>query len=122
MSRPLFKPATQEQIRNRPQPKKKFLGAYVLDGRHPVEAVGFLAGASALERDRRVAMTKIGKVQVSTVFLGVDHNFFDEGETVLFETMVFGGEYDDAQERYSTYAEAEQGHTRWVNKVKRNNE
>jgi hypothetical protein len=52
------------------------------------------------------------------VFLGVDHNFFDEGEPVLFETMVFGGKYDEEQERYITYEQAEQGHAQWVEKVK----
>ena len=29
---------------------------------------------------------------------------------ILFETMIFGGQYDDYQWRYSTYEEAEAGH------------
>lgn len=47
---------------------------------------------------------------VSTVFLGVDHNFYGEGAPLLFETMVFGGEQDGYQMRWSTYDEAVAGH------------
>jgi hypothetical protein len=46
---------------------------------------------------------------VSTVFLGIDHNF-GNGPPLLFETMVFGGEYDGYCKRYSTWEEAEGGH------------
>jgi hypothetical protein len=56
-------------------------------------------------------------VLISTVFLGLNHRF-GEGSPLLFETMVFGGKLDEAQERYSTYEEAEKGHEKMVNKVK----
>ena len=49
------------------------------------------------------------EVKVSTVFLGLDHNWGD-GPPLLFETMIFGGKHDQYQERYSTYEEAEAGH------------
>jgi hypothetical protein len=55
---------------------------------------------------------------VSTVFLGIDHGFGDD--PILFETMVFGGEYDGIQKRYSTWDEAVEGHYKicyLVNKV-----
>lgn len=48
-------------------------------------------------------------VSVSTVFLGIDHNYGD-GKPILFETMIFGGEHDGYQKRYSTWGQAEQGH------------
>lgn len=48
-------------------------------------------------------------ILVSTVFLGVDHRH-GEGVPVLFETMVFGGKYNDFQRRYCTYDEAIEGH------------
>ena len=48
-------------------------------------------------------------VRVSTVFLGIDHNFFG-GEPLLFETMIFGGPLDEYQWRYSTRQEALKGH------------
>lgn len=62
---------------------------------------------------RRVAHDELadGKVRVSTVFLGLDHQFFG-GPPHIFETMIFGGPHDQYQERYSTWAEAEAGHAR----------
>ncbi|HXM32269.1 MAG TPA: hypothetical protein VN921_01355 [Chthoniobacterales bacterium] len=57
-------------------------------------------------------------VQVSTVFLGLDHNFGRDGGPMLFETMVFGGELDEEQVRYSTWKEAEAGHKEMVRRVK----
>lgn len=68
--------------------------------------------------NRRVAYTQLVNATISTVFLALDHSFGEDGPPILFETMVFGGELDQEQERYSTWAEAEQGHERWVQKVK----
>lgn len=48
-------------------------------------------------------------VTVSTVFLGLDHNFGD-GPPLLFETMIFGGPHADFQARCSTWSEAEKQH------------
>jgi len=55
--------------------------------------------------------------QVSTVFLGIDHNF-KEGPPLLFETMVFPkkGDSELDMKRYSTYEEAEEGHKKMVKK------
>lgn len=50
-----------------------------------------------------------GPIRVSTVFLGVDHNFFG-GPPLLFETMVFGGKHDLVDARYTTWALADTGH------------
>ena len=50
---------------------------------------------------------------ISTVWLGLDHDFNDGKEPLLFETMIFpqgdigSEEYCD---RYSTWEEAEKGH------------
>lgn len=63
--------------------------------------------------DRVVAQTNIGEVLISTVFLGIDHNFHEEGAPILFETMVFGGEYNEYQKRYRTLEEAMLRHE-WV--------
>lgn len=61
---------------------------------------------------------------ISTVFLGLNHNFY-KGGPLIFETMVFeegkdGGPlgYEIYCERYSTWKEAEEGHIKaieWVN-------
>jgi len=66
---------------------------------------------------KRVAATEIGDVRVSTVFLSIDHGWGD-GPPVLFETMVFGGEMDENQWRYSTWDEAVAGHERVVTAVR----
>jgi len=57
--------------------------------------------------DRVVAQTELPNGYfVSTVFLGLDHNFL-RGPPLVFETMVFP---DGEQRRYGTWAEAEAGH------------
>lgn len=60
--------------------------------------------------DRFVARTGNADLAVSTVFLGLDHNFSGRGPPLLFETMIFGGPHDGKQRRYATYDEAEAGH------------
>jgi hypothetical protein len=88
---------------------------YKLVDRTPV-ACDMMDGARAFDGNRHIADTTIGDVRVSTVFLGIDHSF-DDGSPLLFETMVFGGELDQEQERYYTWEEAEAGHVRWVEMV-----
>lgn len=66
--------------------------------------------------DRIVQQTGNRTVHVSTVFLGLDHNYCG-GPPICFETMVFGGKHNDYQERYATWAEAERGHRRIVKRV-----
>ena len=64
------------------------------------------------ERDpavRRVALTELDGVEVSTVFLGINHNW-GEGVPILWETMIFGGAEDQSQWRYTSHAEALAGH------------
>lgn len=60
----------------------------------------------------------LGQIEVSTVFLGLDHNFFDNGAPVLFETMVFGGPLDQEMERCSTWEGAEKMHEKMMERVK----
>ena len=69
--------------------------------------------------NRHVGDTKIGDVRISTVFLALDHNYSEVGEPILFETMVFGGAFDQEQIRYCTWEEAEEGHTKMVQRVQR---
>jgi hypothetical protein len=70
---------------------------------------------------RRVAAWQRDDVEVSTVFLSFDHGSGD-GPPLLFETMIFGGEHADYQERYSTRAEALAGHLRAVEMVRGNSD
>ena len=59
--------------------------------------------------ERVVAKTHFANCMVSTVFLGLDHNF-GEGPPKIFETLVFNGEFDGEMDRYSTWEQAEAGH------------
>lgn len=60
-----------------------------------------------------VVKTEVGDAKVSTVWLGLNHNF-GSGEPLIFETMVFGGEYDQHRWRYSTEESAREDHDRIV--------
>ncbi len=90
---------------------------YILDtdGKTAIP-VGVLTWGKWFEKaNRTVRKDTIGDVDISTVFLGLDHNFMCDGiphPPVLWETMIFGGEYDQYQERYSSYEDAVEGHER----------
>lgn len=60
--------------------------------------------------ERWVGCWERGDVLVSTIFLGLDHNFWGDGPPLLFETMILGGRHDRHQVRCSTYDEAERNH------------
>lgn len=69
---------------------------------------------------KRVDFDKLeGNIEVSTVWLGIDHAFRSD-TPIIFETMVFrptgeGGKSEgDECERYSTLDEAHDGHRRMV--------
>lgn len=49
-------------------------------------------------------------VKVSTVWLGLDHNWMPGGPLMIFETMIFGGRHHMYQRRYSTERQAYEGH------------
>lgn len=56
---------------------------------------------------------------VSTVWLGVNHNHLSDENPLIFETMIFKTGYNEIYcERYSTWAQAEEGHKKAVEWVK----
>jgi len=68
----------------------------------------------------QIAFTRISPtVDVSTIFMCIDHNHSGEGKPVVFETMVFGGKFDQDGERYTTYGKALDGHERMVRMVRK---
>lgn len=89
------------------RPRHYVLG---LDGA-PVAVDEVLVWASWFETaDRSVAQTQIGPLRVSTVFLGLDHQWGD-GPPVLWETMVFADlEHSDHTRRYTSREAAVEGH------------
>ncbi len=92
---------------------------YILNGRTPMLCDNLsIWGMEFDKRTKsedhwRVARETVNGVDVSTVFLGIDHAF-GGGPPLLFETMIFGGPHNEYQERYSTWEEAEAGHKRAV--------
>jgi len=92
---------------------------YILDGKTPVPIYDLHKWVKWCQKNSRIVKrTKLLDVLVSTVFLGMDHQF-GQGEPILFETMIFGGDHDEFQERYSTWEQAEAGHEAAVKKVKK---
>ncbi len=101
-------------------------GKYILVGQTAVEEPDLSKWAEWFETidNRRVALTELPECRISTVFLGLDHNFgFGGDQPILFETMVFGkdhnNEWTDFGGRCSTWAEAEAMHAETVEQVKR---
>lgn len=97
---------------------------YILDkDNNPVET-DLMGWANWIEGDKKKRIIKqetVGKMFVSTVFLGLDMSWNEKGPPIIFETMIFklkkdggreseldaGGEY---QERCSTHKEALEMH------------
>ncbi len=88
------------------------IGYYVLDEKNqPKPATVEEFGKFMADPFRKVvSRTDLpGDVQISTVFLGLDHGW-GRGEPVLFETMIFGGQHDQHMWRYTSREAAVLGH------------
>lgn len=88
---------------------------FVLKDKKPVPASSMTQWAEQLAdyHQRVVKQTHLpNEIFISTVFLGLDIMGGDKPveELVLFESMVFGGEYNHYKRMYCSYQEAEQGH------------
>jgi len=87
---------------------------YILDDNGEIQVADLMTWAQWFESHpdkRRIAYDELGKAKVSTVFIGLNHNWGDD-PPLLFETMIFGGPHDQDQWRYSTREEALAGHER----------
>ncbi len=113
------------------------LGRYILVDHEPVLCEDLITWATWFEgnlSERRVRLTRVGPYYVSTVFLGLDHNFRPQGPPILFETMVWiygereitiGGktfkhnqDFLNIQERCSTWEQALAQHEDVIRQVK----
>ena len=93
---------------------------YILEGHTPMPAPLGTWGRWFETADRVVVKTiPVDGITISTVFLGLNHQFMSGGPPLLFETMVFweGGDLDKAQDRYTTWEDAEVGHATMVARV-----
>ena len=68
--------------------------------------------------NKKIGFDKIGKQEVSTVLVGLNMSTEIEAPPLIFETMIFGGEYDQAQWRYYTEEQAKFWHNRIVQALK----
>ena len=95
------------------------LGHWILDDEHNVVACDMMEWVKWFDNDPQKKVVKQTTLDdgrwVSTVFLGLDHNYSDDGPPILFETMIFPGEskaelIEEFCERYATWDEALAGH------------
>jgi len=85
---------------------------YKLEGKMAVTCNSLMEWVEWFETaSRKVVHDEINEIMISTVFLGLDHNFSRRGDPLLFVTLVFfpNGE-TGRMRRYFTWGEAEQGH------------
>ena len=90
---------------------------YILVDQHPVPEPDVIAWGRWFEnaKDQRiVCRTTVGDANVSTVFLAIDHRFFGDGPPILWETIIFGGRYDEWQARHTSREDAERHHRKVV--------
>lgn len=104
-------------------------GQYILDkDGNPVPEPDLIRWALWLEfshlaldkSNRIVAQDEILGVRVSTVFLGLDYGHPRDRphKPILWETMIFRGPHDGYCRRYTSRADAEQGHREAIELVK----
>lgn len=95
----------------------KHIGLYKLNGHTPEPVDCLIEWGEFMENaDRKVALTEINGIFISTVFLGLDHNHAG-GRPYLFETMTFVDGQGEWQDRCSTWDEAEQMHAQMCQRV-----
>lgn len=91
---------------------------YRLEGHTPVPCTLEETEGVWANDERIVEKTSVGDIEISTVFMPLNHAF-DDGPPLVFETMIFGGDLDGEMWRYSTWDEAAAGHAKAVNAAKR---
>ena len=95
---------------------------YILKDRTPVPIENALDWGRWFEKNygkRRVGDDKSHGYRISTVFLGLDHQF-EEGPPLVFELMVFNPEGNAVFcDRFPTWEEAEQAHNQMCEQVRR---
>lgn len=70
---------------------------------------------------KHVADEIVDNKRISTIWMGLDHQYRENAPPLLFETMIFdhaNGYRDIYMTRYSTWQEAEAGHAKAVQWVK----
>jgi hypothetical protein len=85
---------------------------YILDKENKPVKSTIIQHSEWLEKnpERKVVKQEhVDDIFISTVFLGLDHAW-NSDIPVLWETMIFGGEHDQYQDRYTSHEDALEGH------------
>lgn len=88
--------------------RKVGVGRYILDGKIPVPCEDLLTWAQWIETSQEERVVKqewVGDCWVSTVFLGLDHDFLFDSPPLLFETLIFRKSTDDDRREMERAAE-----------------
>lgn len=87
-------------------------GQYAILQDEQVIEVDMMTWAGWFDREDqgRVGLFEQDGITVSTVFLGLNHQWRPDAPPLWFETMIFGGIHDQYQERYTTLEQAVAGH------------
>jgi hypothetical protein len=93
---------------------------YILDDDHNLILADVYTWGKWFEKaeNRIVAKTQVANCLVSTVCLGIDHNFSQVGPPLLFETMIFVEGDGEECYRCATWQEAEAQHARVVTELR----
>lgn len=91
---------------------------YVLRGREAIPAPMETWARDFEKTERRIKQEYVGRFWISTVFLGLDHQWKDGGPPLIYETMVFAHSWEEEEtHRYSTYDQALSGHVKIVKRL-----
>lgn len=96
---------------------------YKLNEKNEIEECTLNEWGRFLETPQKIVKQEdVGEYWVSTVFLGIDHNFGRpyHDKPILFETMIFQGKEtgnDRWTQRYCTYQEALESHNAIVERL-----
>jgi hypothetical protein len=92
---------------------------FILNGKEtvPVEAEEWNKWFEENYNNRTVAFTKQDNIEISTIFLGLNHNFSWRGAPLLFETMVFHNGHGQECVRTANWEEAEIAHHAMVRTI-----
>lgn len=96
---------------------------HILDDDNHVVEVSLMEWAMWVETTpigrRCVGHTQVtSQIEVSTVFVMIDMNFYGRGPPILFETMIFGGPLHHYTWRYSSWDDADVGHKMAVKRAR----
>jgi hypothetical protein len=103
---------------------KKHQMYYILDENKnavPTTSIEWAKFLHQKKNERIVAKSNVGDYTISTVFIGLNHNWDDyDDKAHIFETMIFDHNHDDIYcSRTDTWKEAEKEHQNainWINK------